>query len=118
MITSKDKKIKNVSSVSITTGLFYAIPIHIHWNVSIDFLDTDKFRTHFLENRSRKMHSSLSILTWPLIIILRYIAAVIQGHVVPDVPYISDAATYSPESCVFGQLISIGCILREYLKIL
>uniref|UniRef100_A0A182FK11 CWH43-like N-terminal domain-containing protein n=1 Tax=Anopheles albimanus TaxID=7167 RepID=A0A182FK11_ANOAL len=40
-----------------------------------------------------------------------YIAAVLQGHVVPTVPYISDAATYSPESCVFGQLISIGCVL-------
>lgn len=40
-----------------------------------------------------------------------YIAAIIQGHVVPKVPYISDAATYSPESCVFGQLINIGCVL-------
>lgn len=43
--------------------------------------------------------------------ICTYIAAVIQGHVVPDVPYISDAATYSPESCVFGQFINIGCVL-------
>lgn len=40
-----------------------------------------------------------------------YIAAILQGHVVPTVPYISDAATYSPESCVFGQLINIGCVL-------
>ncbi|XP_065356458.1 DNA damage-regulated autophagy modulator protein 1 [Calliphora vicina] len=40
-----------------------------------------------------------------------YIAAVLQGHVVPTVPYISDAATYSPESCVFGQLINIGSAL-------
>lgn len=40
-----------------------------------------------------------------------YIAAVLQGQVVPTVPYISDAATYSPESCVFGQLINIGCVL-------
>lgn len=40
-----------------------------------------------------------------------YIAAVLQGHVVPAIPYISDAATYSPESCVFGQLINIGCVL-------
>jgi len=40
-----------------------------------------------------------------------YIAAVLQGHVVPDIPYISDAATYSPESCVFGQFINIGCVL-------
>lgn len=40
-----------------------------------------------------------------------YIAAILQGHVVPTFPYISDAATYSPESCVFGQLINIGCVL-------
>ncbi|XP_067620845.1 DNA damage-regulated autophagy modulator protein 1 [Eurosta solidaginis] len=40
-----------------------------------------------------------------------YIAAVLQGHVVPTVPYISDDGTYSPESCVFGQLINIGSIL-------
>lgn len=44
-----------------------------------------------------------------------YIAAVLQGHVVPTVPYISDAATYSPESCVFGQLINIGSVLRELI---
>lgn len=35
----------------------------------------------------------------------------IQGHVVPTVPYISDAATYSPESCFFGLAMDIGCIL-------
>ncbi|XP_075153546.1 DNA damage-regulated autophagy modulator protein 1 [Haematobia irritans] len=40
-----------------------------------------------------------------------YIAAVLQGHVVPTIPYISDAATYSPESCVFGQMINIGSVL-------
>ncbi|XP_059618968.1 DNA damage-regulated autophagy modulator protein 1 isoform X1 [Phlebotomus argentipes] len=40
-----------------------------------------------------------------------YIAAIVQGHVVPTIPYISDAATYSPESCVFGQLINMGCVL-------
>lgn len=43
--------------------------------------------------------------------ICTYIAAILQGHVVPDIPYISDAATYSPESCVFGQLINIGSVL-------
>lgn len=43
--------------------------------------------------------------------ICTYIAAILEGHVVPDIPYISDAATYSPESCVFGQLINIGCVL-------
>lgn len=43
--------------------------------------------------------------------ICTYIAAIVQGHVVPYIPYISDAATYSPESCVFGQFINIGCLL-------
>lgn len=46
---------------------------------------------------------------------LRYIAAILQGHVVPAIPYISDAATYSPESCVFGQFINMGCVLRKSL---
>ncbi|KDR23377.1 hypothetical protein L798_05340, partial [Zootermopsis nevadensis] len=40
-----------------------------------------------------------------------YIAAVLLGHVEPDFPYISDAATHSPESCVFGQLMNGGTIL-------
>jgi hypothetical protein len=42
-----------------------------------------------------------------------YIASIVQNHVGPDVPYISDAATYSPESCIFGQLINTGCVLRK-----
>lgn len=46
-----------------------------------------------------------------MLLFYRYIAAVIQGHVVPTIPYISDAATYSPESCVFAQFINIGCVL-------
>lgn len=41
----------------------------------------------------------------------RYIVAILEGHVVPNVPYISDAATYSPESCIFGQLINMGAVL-------
>ncbi|XP_063706747.1 DNA damage-regulated autophagy modulator protein 1 [Culicoides brevitarsis] len=43
--------------------------------------------------------------------IVTYIVAVLKGHVVPNVPYISDAATYSPESCFFGLFINLGCIL-------
>lgn len=45
----------------------------------------------------------------------RYIVALLEGHVVPNIPYISDAATYSPESCFFGQAINIGCVLRKVL---
>jgi len=36
---------------------------------------------------------------------------VLLGHVEPDFPYISDAATHSPESCVFGQLMNCGTVL-------
>lgn len=46
--------------------------------------------------------------------ISRYIAAVLLGHVEPDFPYISDAATHSPESCVFGQLMNCGTVLCEF----
>jgi hypothetical protein len=38
---------------------------------------------------------------------------VLLGHVEPDFPYISDAATHSPESCVFGQLMNGGTVLCE-----
>ncbi|XP_077294279.1 DNA damage-regulated autophagy modulator protein 2 [Arctopsyche grandis] len=48
---------------------------------------------------------------FPATFLLTYIWAVLLEHVEPDFPYISDAATYSPESCVFGQLINIGCVL-------
>lgn len=40
-----------------------------------------------------------------------YIAAVLQGHVKAEFPYISDTATQPPESCVFGQFINVGAIL-------
>jgi hypothetical protein len=44
-----------------------------------------------------------------------YIAAVLLGHVEPDFPYISDAATHSPEGCVFGQLMNGGTVLLVIL---
>lgn len=50
-------------------------------------------------------------LLFQITFICTYIAAILQGHVVPNIPYISDAATYSPESCVFGQFINMGCVL-------
>lgn len=40
-----------------------------------------------------------------------YLFAISKGHVAPSVPYISDTAANSPESCFFGQLINIGCVL-------
>ncbi|KAG8223121.1 hypothetical protein J437_LFUL000542 [Ladona fulva] len=60
---------------------------------------------------------------FPTTFLCTYIAAVLQGHVEPDFPYISDAATYSPESCVFGQLMNLGtfllagCIYIRYREI-
>ncbi|BES99612.1 Frag1/DRAM/Sfk1 family [Nesidiocoris tenuis] len=48
---------------------------------------------------------------FPFTFLGTYLAAVWQGHVEEVFPYISDAATYSPESCVFGQLINFGAVL-------
>lgn len=53
----------------------------------------------------------LVFLIFQITFICTYIAAILEGHVVPNIPYISDAATYSPESCVFGQFINMGCVL-------
>lgn len=50
-------------------------------------------------------------LLFQITFLITYIASIVQNHVVPDVPYISDSATYSPESCIFGQLINTGCVL-------
>lgn len=41
----------------------------------------------------------------------RYGIAVANNHVEPVFPYISDAGSLSPESCVFGQLLNIGAVL-------
>ncbi|XP_022202096.2 DNA damage-regulated autophagy modulator protein 2 [Nilaparvata lugens] len=40
-----------------------------------------------------------------------YIYAVMKGHVEPYFPYISDAGTRAPESCVFGQLINMCSVM-------
>lgn len=40
--------------------------------------------------------------------------AVWLGHVQAGFPYISDAATYAPESCIFAQLINMTSALSEY----
>jgi len=42
---------------------------------------------------------------------LTYILAVIRQDVDPYFPYISDAASKKPESCVFSQLLNIGAFL-------
>ncbi|XP_073431274.1 DNA damage-regulated autophagy modulator protein 1 [Dendrobates tinctorius] len=43
--------------------------------------------------------------------IASYIFAVLEGHVVPFVPYISDTGTCVPESGLFGFMISVTAIL-------
>uniref|UniRef100_A0A146L1A2 DNA damage-regulated autophagy modulator protein 2 n=1 Tax=Lygus hesperus TaxID=30085 RepID=A0A146L1A2_LYGHE len=52
---------------------------------------------------------------FPFTFLGTYLAAVWLGHVEPNFPYISDAATYSPESCVFGQLMNLGAVLLSIL---
>lgn len=48
---------------------------------------------------------------FPATFIITYIVAVLLKHVEADFPYISDTGTYSPESCVFGQLLNWGTML-------
>lgn len=38
------------------------------------------------------------------------------GHVEAGFPYISDTATYAPESCIFSQFINMFAMLSEYIK--
>lgn len=45
-----------------------------------------------------------------------YIIAVMLGHVEAGFPYISDTATYAPESCIFSQFINMFAMLSEYIK--
>lgn len=38
------------------------------------------------------------------------------GHVEAGFPYISDTATYAPESCIFSQFINMFAMLSECIK--
>lgn len=53
--------------------------------------------------------------TLPTTFILTYVIAVLLGHVEAGFPYISDAATYAPESCIFAQFINMTAALSKYL---
>lgn len=48
-----------------------------------------------------------------LFVFYSYIIAVLLGHVEAEFPYISDAATYAPESCIFAQFINMIAMLSE-----
>ncbi|KAF5286397.1 hypothetical protein FQA39_LY16317 [Lamprigera yunnana] len=43
--------------------------------------------------------------------IITYVIAVLRKDVNPVFPYISDSGAFSPESCIFGQMLNTGAIL-------
>lgn len=51
----------------------------------------------------------------PTVFILTYVTAVLLGHVEAGFPYISDAATYAPESCIFSQIVNLIVILMFFM---
>ncbi|XP_023290703.1 DNA damage-regulated autophagy modulator protein 2 isoform X2 [Orussus abietinus] len=51
----------------------------------------------------------------PSTFILTYIMAVLLNHVEAGFPYISDAATYAPESCIFAQFINMITALMCFI---
>ncbi|KAF5303806.1 hypothetical protein FQR65_LT18951 [Abscondita terminalis] len=52
------------------------------------------------------------IFVWfPTTFLVTYVIAVIKKDVNPIFPYISDSGTFSPESCIFGQMLNTGAIL-------
>jgi len=42
-----------------------------------------------------------------------YMISVLNGHVAPGWPYISDTGTTSPESCIFGQIVTFDALLSK-----
>ena len=47
----------------------------------------------------------------PFTFALSYGISVSLGHTALDWPYISDASTRPPESCIFSQLVNVGALL-------
>lgn len=54
------------------------------------------------------------ILIFNFLFFFRYIIAVCNDHVEAAFPYISDTGSLSPESCIFGELINLGCVLCKF----
>lgn len=55
-------------------------------------------------------------LWFSLAFLLTYGIALKHNHVtIKTVPYISDSGTFSPESCIFGQMINIGALLLLFV---
>lgn len=47
----------------------------------------------------------------PSTFLITYMISVSMHHVEPGMPYISDTGTYSPESCIFSQLLNVSALL-------
>ncbi|KAK9873477.1 hypothetical protein WA026_022710 [Henosepilachna vigintioctopunctata] len=60
---------------------------------------------------------------FPITFLITYTIAVCDNHVSPLFPFISDTGTFSPESCIFGQMLNLGammmaaCCYLRYLQI-
>ncbi|KAK9717482.1 Frag1/DRAM/Sfk1 family [Popillia japonica] len=48
---------------------------------------------------------------FPITFLVTYLIALQAKDIVAFMPYVSDTGTYSPESCVFGQMLNTGSIL-------
>ncbi|KAK0079490.1 hypothetical protein PV325_001207 [Microctonus aethiopoides] len=47
----------------------------------------------------------------PALFIITYVIAIINGHVEPAFPYISDTGALPPESCIFAQFLNMIAVL-------
>ncbi|KAJ8921751.1 hypothetical protein NQ315_010661 [Exocentrus adspersus] len=54
-------------------------------------------------------------LLMPVTFVITYTSAVLNENVKPVFPYISDTGNWTPESCIFALLLTIGAIVQEVL---
>ncbi|CAG9859022.1 unnamed protein product [Phyllotreta striolata] len=47
----------------------------------------------------------------PLTVLIVYTVAVLTNHVTPVLPYLSDAGSWAPESCIFGIMFTLGNLI-------
>ncbi|XP_018564124.1 DNA damage-regulated autophagy modulator protein 2 [Anoplophora glabripennis] len=57
----------------------------------------------------------LFALLMPVTFIITYTSAVLNQNVKPVFPYISDTGSWSPESCIFGLLLTFGALLLSLI---
>ena len=46
----------------------------------------------------------------------RYLTAILTKHLDSKLPFISDTGVFSPESCVFSQMMNLGAFVSEYIS--